>query len=454
MADEAKRIIIRYDTSQNWTQYNPILADGEMGIEFAAHSIRIKIGRDDLPWSALEYAVDEKALLQAIAVEVSRAQAAEGVNATAITDEVSRAQAAESALDSAITDEVSRAQAAEGANATAIAAEVSRAQAAEGANATAITAINAKIPAQASSSNQVADKNFVNSSIQSVTAFPVYKDPQKANFLTKQELIEATEAYYANGDEVSDFTNNYTIIISDESAPAPFTGGQTRYKFSGATISTYGFEYGINETPFTSAQNEAINSGITAELIGKYDAYETEKLGADEIEEGYTPVGTVSLSSETQNTGYSDSEDIAIYIHYIKIEIEEGANFVLWFGSQIMLDDAAPFTPDTFWDWLAQNNFTAVSRAYPINGRYTANQTSSLDAGAMWINATVTQVSIITIASTGIATQTIELAGKTITVDDFVQPVPFTLTEHRHTFTPMVTGNFSGVADSKVIKKI
>jgi hypothetical protein len=46
------------------------------------------------------------------------------------------------------------------------------------ANTTAISTINWKIPNAATSSNQLADKNYVNDSINSVTAYYITKDAQ------------------------------------------------------------------------------------------------------------------------------------------------------------------------------------------------------------------------------------------------------------------------------------
>ena len=82
-----------------------------------------------------------------LTAEVTRAQAAEAANATAISNEVTRAQAAEAANATAISNEVTRAQAAEAANATAISNEVTRAQAAEAALQGSIDAIPDQIAA-------------------------------------------------------------------------------------------------------------------------------------------------------------------------------------------------------------------------------------------------------------------------------------------------------------------
>ena len=51
----ATRIQIRRDTAANWTSENPILSDGEIGIEKDADPIRFKIGNGVDTWGDLPY---------------------------------------------------------------------------------------------------------------------------------------------------------------------------------------------------------------------------------------------------------------------------------------------------------------------------------------------------------------------------------------------------------------
>jgi len=53
----ANKIQLRRDTSTNWTTVNPILTDGEPGLEI--DTLRIKYGNGTLPWSCLSYAGSE-----------------------------------------------------------------------------------------------------------------------------------------------------------------------------------------------------------------------------------------------------------------------------------------------------------------------------------------------------------------------------------------------------------
>ena len=103
--------------------------------------------------------------------------------------------------------------------------------------------INAKIPAQASSENQLADKNFVNSSIATNTA----------NFLGTYSTLAEIEA-------IPNPTNNDYAFL--ETADASGNNVYDRYKYS-AEDEEWLFEYELNNSSFTAEQWATINSGIT-----------------------------------------------------------------------------------------------------------------------------------------------------------------------------------------------
>lgn len=108
-----------------------------------------------------------------------------------------------------------------------------------------VTTIEGLIPSQATSSNQLADKDFVNSSISSSTA------TFRGNFATKADL-DAYLGEKKNGD--------YAVVQTDETH-----NNQTwRYKYNGVA---WVAEYMINESPMTAAQLAALNSGITSTLV-------------------------------------------------------------------------------------------------------------------------------------------------------------------------------------------
>lgn len=112
-----------------------------------------------------------------------------------------------------------------------------------------ITNINALIPNQASSQNQLADKNFVNSSIATNTA----------NFLGTYTSLADIQA-------IPNPTNNdYAFLETTDSA------GNTlydRYKYN-AEDQEWLFEYELNNSGFTAEQWATINSGLTQSSVNQ-----------------------------------------------------------------------------------------------------------------------------------------------------------------------------------------
>lgn len=113
--------------------------------------------------------------------------------------------------------------------------------------ASALNPINAVIPSQATEENKLADKNFVNSSVSTNTAY----------FIGTFESVEELEAYSGT------VTNNdYAFVVGTDS------DGNTvynRYKYTTATTpASWLFEYALNNSSFTAAQWASIQSGITS----------------------------------------------------------------------------------------------------------------------------------------------------------------------------------------------
>lgn len=124
-----------------------------------------------------------------------------------------------------------------------------------------INSINEKIPTQATNNNQLADKDFVNSSLNSITAFYITKNLNGDQFNNKAELDSTTE-FYSGGEIRVPTRNDYCIVLEDETKD----NSTTRYIYQN---NQWEFQYVVNETPLTSEQIKAINSGITPELVAK-----------------------------------------------------------------------------------------------------------------------------------------------------------------------------------------
>ena len=133
----------------------------------------------------------------------------------------------------------------------------------------AIVDIQSLIPAQATTSNMLADKDFVNSSINSSAAFFFSYNAQGDNFPSKAALTSAV-TFYRNGVANTPSRNDYVVVTSDETN----NNAQTKYiNVSDTSTPTWQLMYVINDAPFTSNQQKAIDSGITAELVQEFDEH-------------------------------------------------------------------------------------------------------------------------------------------------------------------------------------
>lgn len=152
-------------------------------------------------------------------------------------------------------------------------AETNRAKAAEKANADDIDVIEGKIPVAASDQNQLADKAFVNSSIQTATAefkgtFNEVTDLHLTISATRLQIAAALPNVIQSADN-----NDYAFIqIPVADATPTVIASIERYKYNG---STWLFEYALNNSGFTQAQWDAINSTITSALVDKLSALPT-----------------------------------------------------------------------------------------------------------------------------------------------------------------------------------
>lgn len=128
-------------------------------------------------------------------------------------------------------------------------------------------ASQAVIPSAASSSNQLADKAFVNSSISTATAtfrgsFNLVSDLSLTTSATQSQIATALGTAISTADN-----NDYAFvqIPTTDSTPTEIARVE-RYKYNG---SAWAFEYALNNSGFTATQWAALNSGITSGLVSK-----------------------------------------------------------------------------------------------------------------------------------------------------------------------------------------
>ena len=127
-----------------------------------------------------------------------------------------------------------------------------------------VDTIDGMIPTQASSENQLADKDFVNSSVSTNTA------DFKGTYTMVTDLSDSVSnlnAAIATAGYSTPNNNDYCFIITTDNA------GNTvynRYKYTVVNnVGTWSFEYALNNSSFTSEQWASISSGITSNLVTK-----------------------------------------------------------------------------------------------------------------------------------------------------------------------------------------
>lgn len=135
-----------------------------------------------------------------------------------------------------------------------------------------VDAIEETIPNQASAQNQLADKDFVNSSINSAAAF------FRGSFASRAALLAV--AWQTSDPSAANYVSNndYAYVQDDET----HSDEAWRYIYvleTGGQNNGWQPQFRVNESPLTAAQVAALNSGATAALIAQITANQTAIAG-------------------------------------------------------------------------------------------------------------------------------------------------------------------------------
>lgn len=165
---------------------------------------------------------------------------------------------------------------------------------------TAVDLIESMIPTNASDSNQLADKDFVNSSISTNTG------NFKGTFDSLEELHEQTAA-----------NNDYGFVVYIDDVGNII---YKRYKY--VEGETWKFEYQLNNRSFTAEQWAAIKSNITEDLVDKLKSLPnaSDILTPNRADERYQPVGDYAYLDDLRKLEYF-ADNITITILGIKAEL-------------------------------------------------------------------------------------------------------------------------------------
>ena len=168
-----------------------------------------------------------------------------------------------------------------------------------------IDAIEALIPSAATADNQLADKAYVSDLVKTSAARAISADADGAGF----ESLAALKAgpWYSLGESVTPTTNDYAVVKKD----ATHSGNDVRYNFDGAVwvfFQEFSSGGGSSTLELTTAQTNALNSGITAALVAKID---TNANGlaveiTDRKNEDTTLLARISTEESTRETAVNN----------------------------------------------------------------------------------------------------------------------------------------------------
>lgn len=163
-----------------------------------------------------------------------------------------------------------------------------------------VTTIESKIPAQASSTNQLADKNFVNSSVATATAefqgtYDVVEDLGLTASATHAQIQSALLTAVASKQP----DNNDYVFVSIP-AVSGASGKYERYKFNGTS---WAYEYTLNNSSFTAAQWASITSGITSAKVSDYDTHIARTDNPHGVTKAQVGLGNVENTALSTWTG-------------------------------------------------------------------------------------------------------------------------------------------------------
>ena len=125
-----------------------------------------------------------------------------------------------------------------------------------------VDTINEKIPSEASSTNKLADKDFVNSSIATATA-------------TFRGTVDSLEKLKALTGDLNDYA---FLKVVDSTTGLVKQYDRYKYSASSSTATTTGsweYEYTLNNSSFTDAQWKAITSGVTSNTVAQVETNKT-----------------------------------------------------------------------------------------------------------------------------------------------------------------------------------
>lgn len=226
------------------------------------------------------------------------------------------------------------------------------------------------MPSQASAQNQLADKNFVNSSI--ATATSTYKGSynlvsdlylQVSDKDDQVAIAQQLDVLISNFD-----TNDYCYVQIPVSDEDPATIARIdRYKVTknGSDYDWY-YEYTLNNSGFTAAQWAAIQSGITQQLVTKLDNLPTSSTL------------TTRFNNKVDKTGTTDTNPMTGELYFDN-------NNMISNNTGIVVGVAG-----------GKNSFGNVNSGSQIRSSVPVNRVSSTETNHLVESGTIIQIKVLT----------------------------------------------------------
>lgn len=163
-----------------------------------------------------------------------------------------------------------------------------------------VQAIQVLIPNGASVDNKLASESFVNSSINNMAAFYDTADAQGNPFATKAALVAGP--WYNKGELRTPTTNDYALVSEDET----HDDATSRFMYDGTQ---WVWQYTLNNTTFTQAQLDALNSTATLSKINQI-ATNTSSIGDLTSLQTSAKTSTVAAINELQTGKQATINDL------------------------------------------------------------------------------------------------------------------------------------------------
>lgn len=218
-----------------------------------------------------------------------------------------------------------------------------------------ITGIEEVIPSTASTDNMLADVAFVNSSINNMAAYYITASASGNAFGDHARLISGP--WYFQGQLRTPTMNDYALVVADET----HDNKSARYLFDGVQ---WAFQYTLNNTEFTQAQIDAINSTITKGKVDSYDAHIIDTNNPHEVTAEQVGLGNVNNTSD-MNKPVSTLQQAALSLKQnIIADLEAIRSGAALGATAVQQADLAPY-----------ETISHAQATYQLKGDYVTTQT-------------------------------------------------------------------------------